>query len=103
EPAFVAGHSMGQYGAMVAAGTLSPADGLRLVRERGRQMQASGAGRAGAMAAIIGLDEAKLPELVAQASKSGVFGVANRNAPGQVVVSGERAAVEASADIAKGL
>ena len=102
-PAFAAGHSMGQYSAFVAAGVISLADGLRLVRERGRQMQASGAGRDGAMAAIIGLDDARLPELLAAAGAHGVFGVANRNAPGQVVVSGERAAIEASADIAKGL
>jgi [acyl-carrier-protein] S-malonyltransferase len=66
-------------------------------------MQASGAGRPGAMAAIIGLDDARVPELVAEASKVGVFGVANRNAPGQVVVSGERAAIEASAEIASRL
>ena len=102
-PAFAAGHSMGQYSALVAAGVISLADGLRLVRERGRQMQSSGSGRDGAMAAIIGLDEARLPELIAAAGAHGIFGVANRNAPGQVVVSGERAAIEASADIARGL
>jgi [acyl-carrier-protein] S-malonyltransferase len=102
-PAFAAGHSMGQYSALVAAGVISLADGVRLVRERGRLMQASGEGRDGAMAAIIGLDEARLPDLVAAASVHGTFGVANRNAPGQVVVSGERAAIEASAEIAKGL
>jgi [acyl-carrier-protein] S-malonyltransferase len=104
EPAsFAAGHSMGQYTAFVAAGVISLADGVRLVRERGRQMQASGAGRDGAMAAIIGLDEDRLPELVAGASVHGTFGVANRNAPGQVVVSGERAAIDASTTIAREL
>ncbi|HEX5589844.1 MAG TPA: ACP S-malonyltransferase [Candidatus Limnocylindrales bacterium] len=102
-PRFLAGHSMGQYTAMVAADVLSLADGVRLVRERGRRMQASGRGRDGAMAAIIGLDDAALPELVAGASAEGVFGVANRNAPGQVVVSGERAAIEAGAELAKSL
>jgi [acyl-carrier-protein] S-malonyltransferase len=102
-PAFAAGHSMGQYSALVAAGAISLADGLRLVRERGRLMQASGAGRSGAMAALLGLDEAHLPELVERASALGIFGVANRNAPGQVVVSGERSAVEASLDIAREL
>jgi [acyl-carrier-protein] S-malonyltransferase len=101
--AFAAGHSMGQYSALVAAGVISLADGVRLVRERGRLMQASGSGRDGAMAAIIGLDEAHLPELVAQASTHGVFGVANRNAPGQVVVSGERPAIEAAAEISREL
>ena len=102
-PAFVAGHSMGQYSAMVAAGALSLADGLRLVRERGRLMQASGQGRDGAMAALIGLDDARLPELVAGAAEYGVFVVANRNAPGQVVISGERPAIEAGAELAKAL
>ncbi len=103
EPAFAAGHSMGQYSALVAAGSISLADGVRLVRERGRQMQTSGAGREGRMAALIGLDEAHLPELVAAVSAHGVFGIANRNSPGQVVVSGERAAVEASLAIAREL
>ena len=103
EPAFMAGHSMGQYSALVAAGAVSLADGIRLVRERGRLMQASGEGRDGAMAAVIGLDDAQLPALVDEASRLGVFGIANRNAPGQVVVSGERAAVDAAGDIAKRL
>lgn len=102
-PAFAAGHSMGQYSALVAAGVIGLADGVRLVRERGRLMQSSGAGRDGAMAAIIGLDDDRLPELVSGASEHGTFGVANRNAPGQVVVSGDRAAIDAAAEIAKGL
>ena len=102
-PAFAAGHSMGQYSALVATGALDLGDGVRLVRERGRLMQASGQGRDGAMAALIGLDDARLPELVAAASAHGVFVVANRNAPGQVVVSGERAAIEAGAELAKEL
>ena len=103
QPAFAAGHSMGQYSAFVAAGVISLADGVRLVRERGRLMQSSGQGRDGAMAAVIGLDDARLPELVERSAAKGVFGVANRNAPGQVVVSGERAAIEASAEIGKEL
>jgi [acyl-carrier-protein] S-malonyltransferase len=102
-PAFAAGHSMGQYSAFVAAGVISLADGVRLVRERGRLMQASGQGRDGAMAAVIGLDDGLLPELIERAGRSGVFGVANRNAPGQVVVSGERAAIVASVEIGKEL
>ena len=101
--AFAAGHSMGQYSALVAADVISLEDGVRLVRERGRLMQASGAGRDGAMAAILGLDDAALPSLVAQSAAFGVFEVANRNAPGQVVVSGERVAIEAAADIARQL
>jgi [acyl-carrier-protein] S-malonyltransferase len=103
QPAFAAGHSMGQYSALVAAGALDLEDGVRLVRERGRQMQASAQGRDGAMAALIGLDDARLSELVAAAAAHGTFVVANRNAPGQIVVSGERAAIEAGAALAKEL
>ena len=102
-PVYCAGHSMGQYSALVAAGVVPLADALRLVRERGHQMQRSGAGREGRMAAIIGLDDARLPELVAAARLHGIFGVANRNSPGQVVVSGERPAVEAALTIAREL
>jgi len=103
DPAFIAGHSMGQYSAIVAAGSLDVADGVRLVRQRGIQMQASGSGRDGAMAAVLGLDDAAIPELIRQASAFGIFGVANRNSPGQVVVSGERAAIDAAAELAKAL
>ncbi|MEO6350506.1 MAG: ACP S-malonyltransferase [Candidatus Limnocylindrales bacterium] len=100
-PQFYAGHSMGQYSAMVAAGVLSLRDGVRLVRERGRHMQASASD--GAMAAIIGLDEARLPELLAAGQAFGVFTLANRNSPGQIVVSGERPAVEGAAAAAREL
>ena len=103
EPAAVAGHSMGQYSALVAAGALALEDAVRLVRERGRLMQASGSGREGRMAALIGLDDARLPELIERASRHGVLTVANRNSPGQVVLSGERAAIEAATAIAKEL
>ena len=102
-PTFAAGHSMGQYSAMVAAGALELGDAVRLVRERGIQMQASGAGREGRMAAIIGLDEARLPELIERAGRDGIIGVANRNSPGQVVISGERAAIAAAIGIAREL
>ncbi len=102
-PAFAAGHSMGQYSALVAAGVVTLADGVRLVRERGRLMQASGEGSPGAMAAIIGLPDERLDDLVAAGAAHGTFGVANRNSPGQVVVSGVRPAVEAAAAAAKGL
>lgn len=100
-PAFYAGHSMGQYSAFVAAGVISLGDGLRLVRERGRQMQASASD--GAMAAIIGLADERLPELLAAGQVAGVFTIANRNSPGQVVVSGEKVAVEVAAEQAKAL
>jgi [acyl-carrier-protein] S-malonyltransferase len=95
-PAYCAGHSMGQYSALVASGVISLADAVGLVRERGRQMQASGKGRKGAMAAIIGLDDARLPELMALGAPHGSLTVANRNAPGQIVISGDEAAVEAA-------
>ena len=98
---YFAGHSMGQYSAMVAAGVISLEDGVRLVRERGRQMQASAAD--GAMAAVIGLPNDRLAELEAAGQALGVFTIANRNSPGQVVVSGERAAVEGAAEKAKEL
>ena len=102
-PAFAAGHSMGQYSALVAAGVIPLEDGIRLVRERGQCMQASGSERDGAMAAIIGLDDVRIPELVQGAAEHGTFVVANRNAPGQVVVSGERPAIEAGAELARTL
>ena len=95
-PAFCAGHSMGQFSAMVAAGTLSFADAIRLVTERGRLMQESAPGRDGAMAAIIGLDPGALPDVLAAGARAGLVVLANDNAPGQDVISGERAAVEAA-------
>jgi [acyl-carrier-protein] S-malonyltransferase len=87
---------MGQYSAMVATGVISLSDALRLVRERGHQMQSSGQGRSGAMAAVIGLDDARIPELLALGDPHGTVTVANRNSPGQIVISGDRAAVEAA-------
>jgi [acyl-carrier-protein] S-malonyltransferase len=100
-PAFFAGHSMGQYSAMVAAEVVSLPDAVRLVRERGRLMQAASGD--GTMAAVMGLDDGRLPELEAAGSAAGVFAIANRNSPGQVVVSGERAAVDAAIEAAKAL
>lgn len=100
-PAFFAGHSMGQYSALVAAQVINLADGLRLVRERGRQMQASA--EDGSMAAIIGLPDDQLGALEAAGRASGIFTIANRNSPGQIVVSGERASVAAAADKAREL
>jgi [acyl-carrier-protein] S-malonyltransferase len=100
-PAFYAGHSMGQYSAMVAADVLSLADGMRLVRERGRQMQASAEG--GAMAAVIGLPDEQIGALVKAGEAVGSFTIANRNSPGQIVVSGERAAIEKACEVAKEL
>lgn len=101
--AFFGGHSMGQYSAAVAAGAIEVGDAIRLVRARGRLMQSSGSGRDGAMAAVLGLDDAQVPELIRRASAHGVFGIANRNSPGQIVVSGERAAIETSVEIGREL
>ncbi len=100
-PSYYAGHSMGQYSAMVAAGVLDLSDAVRLVRERGRLMQASSGD--GAMAAIIGLADEKNDELMAIGAAEGIITIANRNSPGQIVISGQRAAVEAAAAAAKGL
>jgi [acyl-carrier-protein] S-malonyltransferase len=100
-PSFHAGHSMGQYSAMVAAGVLDLGDAVRLVRERGRLMQASSGD--GAMAAIIGLPDEREAELIAVGAAKGIITVANRNSPGQIVISGQRAAVEAAAGAARDL
>jgi len=100
-PSYFAGHSMGQYSAMVAAGVLDLADAVRLVRVRGQLMQASSGD--GAMAAVIGLPDDKNEELIAIGAAEGIITIANRNSPGQVVISGQRAAVEAAAAAAKGL
>lgn len=90
-PAFVAGHSVGEYAAIVAAGTLGFRDALRLVALRGRLMAEAGA--AGGMSAVIGLDRAVLGEIVAAHGMDGDLVVANDNAPGQVVISGSRTAL----------
>lgn len=92
-PAFVAGHSLGEYAAYVAAGALTFADALRLVRERARLMQESGTRTPGGMAAILGLDDREVEAICD--TIDGVQ-VANYNAPGQVVVSGEAPAVAAA-------
>ena len=100
-PSYFAGHSMGQYSAMVAAGVLDLADAVRLVRLRGQLMQASS--NDGAMAAIIGLSDEQEEELIAVGAAAGTITVANRNSPGQIVISGERAAVESAASAARDL
>ena len=99
--AFVAGHSLGEYSALCAAGTLSIADAARLLRIRGRAMQEAVPVGIGAMAAILGLDFEAVSEVAAQAAQGEVCQVANDNDPGQVVVSGHKAAVERACDIAK--
>jgi [acyl-carrier-protein] S-malonyltransferase len=93
-PNFAAGHSAGQYAAAVAAGALSIGDAVKLARIRGNLMQTSGGGRPGAMAAILGLPESEEPRIVAEGAARGVLVLANRNSPGQIVLSGEVAAIE---------
>ncbi|WP_306257272.1 ACP S-malonyltransferase [Pararhizobium sp. IMCC21322] len=101
--AFVAGHSLGEYSALAAAGSLSVADAARLLRIRGDAMQHAVPVGAGAMAAILGLELAQVEGLAVEASQAGVCDVANDNGPGQVVVSGSKAAVEKAAELAKAL
>ena len=93
-PQCVAGHSLGEYAALVAAGVFDFDTGLDLVVRRGRLMQDAGRQTPGAMGAVLGLDDKKVEELCSAAAAEGVVVAANFNAPGQVVVSGEAAAVD---------
>ncbi|MBZ8118795.1 ACP S-malonyltransferase [Roseovarius sp. LXJ103] len=98
---FVAGHSLGEYAALAAAGTFSVADTARLLRTRGRAMQEAVPVGVGAMAAILGLDFAAVQAVAEDAAQGEVCQAANDNDPGQVVVSGHKAAVERAVDLAK--
>ncbi len=91
---FVAGHSLGEYSALAAAGSLSVADAARLLRIRGDAMQAAVAPGEGAMAAILGLDHEALQGVCAEAGQGGVCQIANDNGGGQIVISGTKDAVE---------
>ena len=93
-PVAVAGHSLGEYSALVAAGVLDFADAVALVAERARLMQNAVADGAGAMAAILGLDDAQIIEACAQAAQGDVVEAVNFNSPGQVVIAGSAAAVD---------
>jgi [acyl-carrier-protein] S-malonyltransferase len=96
EPAYVAGHSVGEYSALVAAGALSFEDALSLVRVRAEAMYASGLEKPGSMAALIGLPDGALERILGEGRKAGVIEAANYNSPVQVVISGDTAAVDAS-------
>ncbi|MFH1486465.1 MAG: ACP S-malonyltransferase [Chloroflexota bacterium] len=98
-PAYVAGHSLGEYTALVAAGVLGFADALRLVRERGRLMQEAGIRQPGGMAAIIGLDEAIVEQVCQEAGAE----IANLNSADQIVISGRRETVARALDLARAL
>jgi [acyl-carrier-protein] S-malonyltransferase len=102
-PAFAAGHSLGEYSAHVAAGTLSFADALRTVRRRGRYMQEAVPVGEGAMAAILGLDADGVARACAEAADGQVVTPANLNAPGQIVIAGHTAAVARAGERAKAL
>lgn len=100
-PALVAGHSLGEYSALVAAGSLEFGDALRLVRKRGQYMQKAVPEGVGAMAAILKLPEDKLAEVLQRAAEGEVVSAANLNSPGQVVIAGHKGAVERAMDLAR--
>ena len=100
--AFVAGHSLGEYSALAAAGALSVADAAKLLRKRGRAMQAAAPAGTGAMAALIGKVDVEVAEIIAlEGSAAGTVVVANDNNVGNVVISGSKAGVEAAIAVAK--
>ncbi len=99
--AYAAGHSLGEYSALAAVGTLSIRDAARVLRLRGQSMQAAVPVGEGAMAAVLGLEMEQVEAVVEEAAGGGVCNVANDNAPGQIVVSGHKAAVERAIVIAK--
>jgi [acyl-carrier-protein] S-malonyltransferase len=103
EPSMVAGHSLGEYSAHVAAGTMTFADAVRLVRHRGRFMQQAVPLGTGAMAAILGLDAARVAQACDEASQGAVVSPANLNAPGQVVIAGTTDAVARAMERARAL
>lgn len=100
-PGYVAGHSLGEYSALVAAGSLRFADAVRLVRKRGQYMQQAVPPGQGAMAAILKLPEGKLDSVLEQAAQGEIVSAANLNSPDQVVIAGHTAAVTRAIDLAK--
>ncbi len=99
-PDYFAGHSLGEYSALVAAGSLEFADALALVAERGRLMQSATPENAGAMAAVLGLEDDILADICAAAAQGQVVSCANFNSPGQIVIAGDKAAVERACQLA---
>lgn len=102
EPAVVAGHSLGEYSALVAAGVLRFSDAVPLVRFRAQAMQEAVPAGEGAMAALLGLEADRVREVCAEAAQGAVVEAANLNAPGQIVIAGAKAAVDRAIEIAKG-
>ena len=96
-----AGHSLGEYAALAASGSLSISDAARLLRQRGDSMQSAVPVGEGAMAAVLGGDENQINAILTDAKSSGLVQIANDNAPGQIVISGDAGAVDAAIEIAK--
>ena len=101
QAAYVAGHSLGEYSALAAAGSISVADAARLLRIRGRAMQAAVPPGVGAMAALIGVELPQAQQIAAEAAQGEICSAANDNGGGQVVISGHKRAVERAIEIAK--
>ncbi|MDX1390797.1 MAG: ACP S-malonyltransferase [Rheinheimera sp.] len=101
QPAYFAGHSLGEYSALVCAGVLSLADAVKLVEKRGHYMQQAVPAGVGAMSAIIGLDDAAIATACEQAAQGEVVSPVNYNSPGQVVIAGHKAAVERAGELCK--
>jgi len=101
KPDYVAGHSLGEYSALVAAESLAFADALRLVRKRGRYMQEAVPPGVGAMAALLNLPQAKLASILSEAAQNDILTTANLNSPDQIVIAGHAAAVQRAIDAAK--
>lgn len=99
-PSIVAGHSIGEYSALVAAGSLAFEDAIKLVRKRGELMYSSGIKQPGSMAAIIGLETEKVNEICKEVSSLGICQIANLNSPGQLVISGDIQAVARARELA---
>lgn len=100
-PAYLAGHSLGEYSALVCAGVLSLADAVKLVENRGHYMQTAVPAGTGAMQAIIGLDDALIAKACEEAAQGEVVSPVNFNSPGQVVIAGNKAAVERAGELCK--
>jgi [acyl-carrier-protein] S-malonyltransferase len=102
QPDYTAGHSLGEYSALVGAGALTFADALRTVRQRGTFMQEAVPVGTGAMAAMLGIERAELAAICTEAAQGEVVSVANFNSPGQIVIAGNAGAVARAIEIAKG-
>jgi [acyl-carrier-protein] S-malonyltransferase len=100
-PVYMAGHSLGEYSALVCSGALELADAVELVAQRGRFMQEAVAPGVGLMAAVLGLEDAQVEQVCESAAQGEVVAAVNYNAPGQVVIAGHKPAVERAMDLAK--